>query len=77
MKICLAAAVVAALFSVSSHAGIDEAQMADFELTCQKYAQEDGVAQEEMETYLSQCMQDLVTSEPEAGGESVEGGLKE
>jgi hypothetical protein len=45
MKNRLAATVVVALFSVSVYAEIDEAQMADFESTCQNYAQEDGIVQ--------------------------------
>jgi hypothetical protein len=77
MKNRLAATVVVALFSVSVYAEIDEAQMADFESTCQNYAQEDGIVQEEMEAYLSQCVQDLVASKTTTGGESVEGDPKE
>ncbi|RLW63386.1 MAG: hypothetical protein B6D71_10295 [gamma proteobacterium symbiont of Stewartia floridana] len=77
MKNRFSTAVLAALFSISVHAEIDEAKMADFESTCYKYAKEDGVAQEEMETYISQCVQDLITSESEMSGESAEGDPKE
>ncbi|MCG7865505.1 MAG: hypothetical protein JAY74_03925 [Candidatus Thiodiazotropha taylori] len=77
MKKRFSAAVVAVLFSISVHAEIDEAKMADFESTCHKYAKEDGIAQEEMETYISQCVQDLITGETEVSGESAEGDPKE
>ncbi|MBW9268573.1 MAG: hypothetical protein K1566_02915 [Candidatus Thiodiazotropha sp. (ex. Lucinisca nassula)] len=77
MKKRFSTAVVAAFFSISVHAEIDEAKMADFESTCHKYAKEDGVAQEEMETYISQCVQDLIAGESEMGGESAEGDPKE
>jgi hypothetical protein len=77
MKKRFSTAVVATLFSLSVHAEIDEAKMADFESTCHKYAEEDGITEEEMETYISQCVQDLITGESEEGGESAEGDPKE
>ena len=73
-----AAASMAALISVNAFAAVDEAQMADFEADCKKYAQEDGVSAEEMEGYIAQCMQDLLVSQAEtAGTESGEGESQE
>jgi hypothetical protein len=64
MKLQLtAAATLAAMLSVTAYAAIDEAMMAEFESDCNRYAQEDGVAPEELDDYLSQCVQDLVISQ--------------
>ncbi|MEJ2620170.1 MAG: hypothetical protein P8163_07880 [Candidatus Thiodiazotropha sp.] len=77
MKKQLSTVVVAALFSINVHAEIDEAKMADFESTCYKYAEEDGIVEEEMESYLSQCLQDFIKDESEVDSESVDGEPKE
>lgn len=71
------AAIVALLFSVSAFAEIDEAQMAQFESDCMKYASEDGVPQEEMEDYLSQCVQDFIASQSASGNEADSTGNRE
>jgi len=69
----LTAALVAAVFSVQAPAAVDEAQMADFEAECKKYAAEDGVTKEEMDAYVAQCVKDMASYQGEAGGEAPEG----
>jgi hypothetical protein len=61
----LSALAVASLLAFSTNVfavSEDEAQA-----MCQRYAEEDGVQQDEMEGYLAQCVQDLIA---EAAGSS-------
>ncbi|MGD8912693.1 MAG: hypothetical protein PVI97_20510 [Candidatus Thiodiazotropha sp.] len=78
MKIRSVAAVVVATFiSANAVAEMDEAQMTDIESSCQQYAQEDGITQDEMEAYLAQCVQDFVMSQSAGESEYTEGELNE
>ncbi len=74
MKLCkIAAAVMAVTVSTAALAAIDEEQMAAFEADCRKYAQEDGVAADQLEEYLASCMQDLAAAQSEAAPEAGSG----
>ena len=58
----IAAAALVAVFYGGALSAADEDQMAAFEAECEKYAQEDGVAADELDEYLSQCVQDMAMS---------------
>ena len=73
----IAAASVAALLAVTAFAGIDEAQMAEFESECKRYAVEDGIPADEVEEFLSQCVQDMVHAQSMGDSEPAEGEAKE
>ncbi len=71
----IAIAALSAVFSVNVPAAVDEDQMAAFKADCHKYAQEDGVAGDQVEDYVAQCVQDLATAQSEnVGNESAESG---
>ncbi len=61
----IAAAALAMAVSAGALANFDEEQMAAFESDCYKYAQEDGVAEEQLEDYVAQCVRDLVSAQSE------------
>ena len=67
-----AATTVAVLLSVDALAEIDEALMAEFESDCNRYAQEKGVTPEDLEGYLTQCVQDLLDAQPAGDYEPAE-----
>lgn len=77
MKLHLAAVAVTALLSFNALAEVTEAQMAEIESDCQKYAKEDGITQDEMEDYLAQCVQDHVVNLSAGGNQPAEGEPKE
>ena len=68
----IVAAALAVAISGSASAAIDEEQMASFEADCRSYAQEDGVADDQLEEYLAQCVQDLVSASSQSGDEPAE-----
>jgi hypothetical protein len=69
-KYLFAAAALAALFSVNVLAEMDEAQHEAFAAECKTNAMEEGISDEEMESYIAKCVQDLAASESE--GEAKE-----
>jgi hypothetical protein len=62
-------AAIAASFSAGSLMAADAEQMAQYQADCKKYAAEDGVAPEEMDAYLSQCIQDMAGEQGDGGSE--------
>ena len=74
-----AIAAVAAVFAANVPAAIDQADLEAFEAECNKYAVEEGVAEDELDDYIAKCVQEL-TANPsedegaagEAEGEAVE-----
>lgn len=74
----LAAMALVAAFSVTALAAAEEPQAVDFKAECRKYAQEDGVSADEMESYITQCMEDMAAVQSESGkDEPAEGAGKE
>ncbi len=68
----IVAAALAAVFSVSAQAEMDDAQKEAFEKDCKSYAAEEAVPADEMEGYIAQCVQDLAAAEAEGANESSE-----
>ncbi len=74
----LTAAALAAVFSFDALAAIDEGQKEAFEADCRSYALEDRVPEEELDSYIVQCVQDLVEAQSEdSASESDEGSTQE
>jgi len=77
MNVLLGAAL-SAVFSINALAANDMEQQESFSADCKRYAQEEGVPAEEMESYMSQCIQDLSAAASEDGAaESAEGASQE
>ncbi|MBF0108127.1 MAG: hypothetical protein HQL76_02980 [Magnetococcales bacterium] len=64
--------VVSGLFasSMAFAAGLQEDQEID-KRTCQKWAQEDGIAADKMEGYISKCMAELAGTVDQYGGQDA------
>lgn len=66
-KIFVTIAILAAFFSVNALASEDQEKA--FKKECKGYALEEGVPEDEMEGYISQCVQDLMAAQGESEGE--------
>lgn len=72
-SVSIVAASIAALFTLSAYAEVNEAQMAEFESECKKYAVEEEVPADEMKDYVAQCVQDMVLANVTGESEPAEG----
>jgi len=69
MKLPMIAVAALALFACNTAmASADADKMAAFQADCRKYAEEDGVAGDELEDYIAQCLQDLTSAQAESSG---------
>ena len=71
----MTAAVLACTFAMSPATAMDDTKPESIEKECRKYAKEDGVSADEMESYMRECIEDLSApqdEEPEAKGAARE-----
>ena len=79
-KHLFAIAALAASLSANVLAEVDEAQQEAFAADCKKNAMEESIPDEEMASYIEQCVQDMAAGETEGGAEEdekSEGGAEE
>lgn len=71
-KHLFAIAALAASLSANVLAEVDEAQQEAFAADCKKNAMEESIPDEEMASYIEQCVQDMAVEESEGGAEESE-----
>lgn len=72
-KYLFATAALAALLSANVLAESHEAQHEAFAADCKKNAMEESIPDEEMESYIAKCAQDMAAGESEGEAEESEG----